>query len=150
MSEPTIRPGTAADRDALIDLVLAEAFEAEGRALDRAKVERGVERALAEPELARYWIAEADGAVAGAIAATREWSDWHGAHYWWIQFVYVAADRRGSGLVDALMGVVDAAARADHAFDLRLLVHPHNTRAVRAYEKIGFVAAPYLMMRRPL
>jgi ribosomal protein S18 acetylase RimI-like enzyme len=150
MSEPAIRDATAADRDALIELVIAEGFESEGRELDRTKVARGVDAALADPGLARYWIAEQDGRVVGAIASTREWSDWHGSAYWWIQFVYVAPDLRGTGLVDALMTAVEKAARADGAFDVRLLVHPHNTRAVRAYEKLGFVAAPYLMMRRPL
>jgi ribosomal protein S18 acetylase RimI-like enzyme len=92
---------------------------------------------------------EQDGRVIAAIAATTEWSDWHAAAYWWIQFVYVEPARRGQGMVDAMMAEVEAAARADAAAEVRLIVHPHNQRAVRAYEKLGFVAAPYLVLRKP-
>lgn len=134
----------------LVDFVVAEAIEAEARTVDRAIVERAVTAALANPELARYWVLEDDGQVIAAIAVTTEWSDWHAAAYWWVQFVFVEPARRGQGTVDALMAAVETAAAAEGGAEIRLIVHPHNTRAVRAYEKLGFVAAPYLVMRRPL
>jgi ribosomal protein S18 acetylase RimI-like enzyme len=150
VSEPVIRPGTPTDLAVLVDFVIAEAVEAEARTLDRATVERAVAAALADPELARYWVLEDAGEVLAAIAVTTEWSDWHAAAYWWVQFVFVDPTRRGQGTVDALMAAVEAAASSAGGAEIRLLVHPHNTRAVRAYEKLGFVAAPYLVMRRPL
>ncbi len=150
MSEPAIRAAVAADRDALIELVLAEAHEAEARVLERAVVARSVDAAFAQPDLVRYWVAEAATEVVGAIAATREWSDWNAAAYWWIQFVFVVPAWRGRGVVEALFTAVEAAARADGSPELRLLVHPDNQRAIRAYGRIGFVAAPYVVMRRPL
>ena len=35
---------------------------------------------------------------------------------------------------------------AEAAVELRLYVHPTNAHALRAYEKLGFVPLPYVMM----
>jgi ribosomal protein S18 acetylase RimI-like enzyme len=141
-----IRDATAADAPTLVDYVIAEAREAEGRTLERATVEGSVRAALADPSLARYWIAEISGARIGAVAVTREWSDWRNAAYWYIQFVFIVPEQRGRGVLGELVGhVLDAASR-EGAPELRLYVHPANARAIRAYQKLGFAPLPYLMM----
>jgi hypothetical protein len=53
-----IRDAVVADTELLVDFVIAEAREAEGRALDRESTRAAVAAALANPALARYWIAE--------------------------------------------------------------------------------------------
>lgn len=142
----TVRAATAADHRTLVDYVIAEATEAEARAIARATIEASVGAALADPALARYWIAEAAGAPIGAIAVTREWSDWCNGSYWYIQFVFVEPAHRGRGALAALVDEVRTAAARDGAPELRLYVHPTNARAIRAYEKLGFQPLPYVMM----
>jgi ribosomal protein S18 acetylase RimI-like enzyme len=141
-----IRPAVTTDLATLVDYVLAEALEAEDRAIPRPTIETSVGAALGDPALARYWIAEASGEPIGAIAVTREWSDWCNGSYWYIQFVFVAPTHRGRGVLRALVDEVRAAAARDGAPELRLYVHPANTRAIRAYEKLGFGPLPYVMM----
>src|SRR5262245_42961001 len=122
----TVRAATAADHETLVDYVITEATEAEGRSVARATIAAAVGAALADPALSRYWIAEASGAPIGAIAVTREWSDWNNGSYWYIQFVFVAVAHRGQGALRALVDEVRAAAGRDGAPELRLYVHPTN------------------------
>ena len=126
--------------------MIAEAREAEAREVARSTATAAVGAALADPALARYWIAELEASPVGAIAVTREWSDWRNAAYWWIQFVFVVPEQRGRGLLRALVDHVRAAATAEGAAEVRLYVHPSNARAIRAYEKLGFQPLPYRMM----
>lgn len=141
-----IRLAQPSDGTTLADYVIAEARESEGREVARETATASVAAALADPALARYWLAEADGAPIAAIAVTREWSDWRNAAYWWIQFVFVVPEQRGRGLLRALVEHVRAAAVAEGAAEVRLYVHPANERAIRAYEKLGFEPLPYRMM----
>jgi ribosomal protein S18 acetylase RimI-like enzyme len=109
-------------------------------------IEASVGAALADPGLARYWLLERCGAPIGAIAVTREWSDWCNASYWYIQFVFVEPAHRGGGGLRALVDEVRAEAARDGAPEVRLYVHRENARAIRAYEKLGFAQLPYMMM----
>ena len=51
---PHIRAATVADLDSLVDFACAMALETERKRLDPATVRRGIGRALAEPQRARY------------------------------------------------------------------------------------------------
>lgn len=150
MSAEAVRAASEADVPALVDMVLAEAREAEGAALDREVVTAAVTAAFRDPALARYWVLDGPDAPAGAIAAVREWSDWRNAAYWWIQFVYLAPEARGRGLLSRLVDRVKAEARADSAPELRLYVHRDNARAIHAYHRIGFAPRPYQIMAQRL
>ena len=97
MSSIWVRDATAADAPRLIDFVLAEAREAEGRSLEVGTVTASVTAALRDPALARYWLVGEGDAVVGAIAAVREWSDWQNAAYWWIQLAFLVPEARGRG-----------------------------------------------------
>jgi len=143
-----VRPATPRDIPTLVDFAAAEADEAEGRAAPREALERGIAAPFEDPRLARYWVLEHDGAVAGSVSVTTEWSDWNGAPYWYIQSVYLRPEVRGQGALALLVDAVERAAAHAGAAELRLYVHPLNARAMRAYHKLGFADLPYRMMSR--
>jgi GNAT superfamily N-acetyltransferase len=146
-----IRPARVEDVDALVAFTLQEANDAESVALDAAAVRRGVARALEDPALARYWIAvDGDGQAVASASITAEWSNFYGAHYWWVQSLFVSAPHRGSGLVDQLLDHLARTAASAGALDLRLYAHDGNARAHRVYRRCGFTRAPYVLMRRSL
>lgn len=146
-----IRSATLDDLDTLVAFTLREAQDAEDVSLDAAAVRRGVSRAIADPRLARYWIAEApDGSLAASASVTTEWSNFHGGHYWWVQSLFVEDAHRGRGLVDQLLDHLARQAAENGALDLRLYAHQDNARARRVYERCGFTLAPYVLMRRRL
>lgn len=146
-----IRPAGAEDVDVLVAFTLQEANDAEGLSLDAAAVRRGVARALEDPALARYWIAvDGDGQAVASASITAEWSNFYGAHYWWVQSLFVSAPHRGSGLVDQLLEHLARTAASAGALDLRLYAHDGNSRAHRVYHRCGFTRAPYVLMRRSL
>jgi GNAT superfamily N-acetyltransferase len=108
-----------------------------------------VARALDDPALARYWVVESAAAhVVASVSITTEWSNFHGAPYWWVQSLFVAAEHRGRGLAGLLLDHVAQAAASAGALDLRLYAHEDNARAHRVYERCGFTRAPYALMKR--
>jgi GNAT superfamily N-acetyltransferase len=145
-----VRDATEHDVPALVDFIVAEGREAEGRTLDPGVVTAAVTAAIRDPALARYWLAADGDRVRGAIGVVREWSDWRNTAYWWIQFVFVEPQARGQGLFDRLLDAVTSAAAVAAAPELRLYVHGDNARAIRAYHRLGFSASPYRMMVRPV
>jgi ribosomal protein S18 acetylase RimI-like enzyme len=146
-----VRPAVAADREAIVAFNHAMALETEGRELDRAILGRGVARALPDPARGRYFVAELDGAVAGCLMVTTEWSDWRDGWFWWIQSVYVAPAARGRGVYAALHGHVREAARAaGDVVGLRLYAERHNERAQHTYRRLGMVETDYRLFEEPL
>jgi GNAT superfamily N-acetyltransferase len=147
----TIRDAVHADIDTLVAFTLQEAREAERAERDVHGVTRGVRAPFDDRRVAAYWVAEtADHQVVASISVITEWSNFHGGDYWWIQSLFVAPEHRGSGLVDALVEHVARAARVAGALELRLYAHNSNHRALRAYQRCGFTAAPYIIMTRKL
>jgi GNAT superfamily N-acetyltransferase len=135
------RPGDAAR---LVRFNLALARETESRELDPAILGAGVERALADPERGRYFVAEMAGAAVGALLVTTEWSDWRNGWFWWIQSVYVEPRSRGRGVYSALHGHVrDAARSAGDVVGLRLYVERENARAQATYRRLGMTETGY-------
>lgn len=146
-----IRPATPDDVEVLVGFTLREAHDAEGVSLDPDRVRRGVAGALADPRLARYWLAEApEGRPAASASVTTEWSNFHGGHYWWVQSLFVEDAHRGRGLVDQVLDHLARAAAEDGALDLRLYAHEANARALHVYRRCDFTPAPYVLMRRRL
>src|ERR1041385_8043626 len=97
-----IRPATPADAATIAAFNAAMALETEHKRLNPATLRAGVERAIEQPDAARYFLAEIAGQVAGQLMITFEWSDWRNANFWWIQSVYVAPEFRGRGVFRAL------------------------------------------------
>ena len=146
-----VRAARTADLAAIADFNAAMALETEARALDRAVLGRGVERAFGDPARGRYFVAESEGRVVGCLMLTTEWSDWRDGWFWWIQSVYVAPAARGRGVYAALHGHVrEAAHAAGDVVGLRLYAERHNERAQRTYRRLGMVETDYLLFEELL
>ena len=145
-----VRDATSSDIDTIVAFTIREASEAEGFSAKKPAVTRGVTGAFGDQPVARYWVAEAAGQVVGSISVVKEWSNFRGGHYWWIQSLFLVPEHRGTGLVELLLDHVTRVAEGAGALDVRLYVHSSNERAVQAYSRCGFTRAPYLMMTRRL
>lgn len=146
----TLRHAAEDDIPRLVAFTLQEARESEGYEANEAAVRRGVEGAFGERPFATYWVAECGGEPVASISVVKEWSNFRGGHYWWIQSVFIVPEHRGTGLIAQLIDHVTSAARAGGALDLRLYAHASNDRALRAYRRCGFTTAPYELMTRRL
>lgn len=145
----TIRSAKRSDVQTLVAFTLAEAREAESAQLELQAATRGVEAAFDTPPAATYWVAEdPDGEVVASISVVKEWSNFHGGHYWWIQSLFVSPAHRGHGMAERLLDFVAREASANDALDLRLYAHESNERALSVYRRSGFTIAPYVIMAR--
>jgi GNAT superfamily N-acetyltransferase len=145
-SSIAVRAAHIADIDLLVDWAAAMAWETEHKRLDPNTLRRGISAVFAQPRRGRYFIAERDGAAAGTLMLTTEWSDWRCGDWWWIQSVYVAPEHRRAGVFTALYRHVEAQARADaEVCGLRLYVEKENAVAQRTYTGLGMDDAGYHM-----
>ena len=139
-----IRDAVPGDLASVVDFNLRLAAETEGKTLDRDVLTLGATRALREPELLRYWVAEAGGRLVGQAAVTREWSDWRNGWIWWFQSVYVDVEFRRLGVFRALHRHVRQAALTEgDVIGLRLYVEAANSRAQATYRALGMVPGGY-------
>ena len=146
MDPMTLRGATLDDAEVIAAYNAAMAYETEHKRLDPPTLRSGVERAIRQPELARYFLAEQAGRVVGQLMITTEWSDWRDGVFWWIQSVYVHPDARGLGVFKALYRHVEAIARAKgDVCGLRLYVEHENGRAQDVFRKLGMRDAGYLV-----
>ena len=140
-----IRPATPADAAVIAAFNAAMALETEHKRLDADTLRAGVERAIAQPAAARYFLGEIGGQVAGQLMITFEWSDWRNADFWWIQSVYVHPDFRARGVFRALYRHVEQLARQAKACGLRLYVERDNANAQEVYRRLGMENAGYFV-----
>lgn len=146
-----IRDAVADDALLLARWAQAMALETEGKQLSDGDILPGVARGIAEPLLARYFVAETDGKPVGTLMLTTEWSDWRNGLWWWIQSVYVPPEARRRGVYRALHAHVRALADADPCVcGLRLYVEKGNLAAQRAYAALGMRDAHYLVFEQAL
>jgi GNAT superfamily N-acetyltransferase len=150
MMRPLIRDAVLSDTPAIVEFNRLLAIETENKVLDTTILTRGVERALAEPDRLRYWVAEiGDGAearVVGQTAITREWSDWRNGWLWWLQSVYITEQFRGRGIFKALYRRIYEEALADNVVGLRLYVENSNLRAQQTYQALGMKPGGYSVL----
>lgn len=139
-----IRPARAEDAGLLARWAQAMALETENKILPDAEVLPGIARGIAEPSLARYFMAEQDGVPVGTLMFTFEWSDWRNGLWWWIQSVYVPQEFRRRGIYRAMYAHVRALADADAGVcGIRLYVEKDNHAARSTYEALGMQDAHY-------
>lgn len=120
------------------------AWETERRRLPLPRVTAGVKALLTDPARGTYYIAEVDGAIAGQLLITYEWSDWRNGNFWWIQSVYVDKPFRGQGVFRQLFEHVRSLAkRRRDICGLRLYMDAHNGTARRAYERLEMKHTEY-------
>ncbi len=133
-----VREATHADAAIIAGFNCALAMESEGVALDIAKVRQGIDKALDQSSLCRYFVAEIDGGVVGQTMVTYEWSDWQAGILWWIQSVYVHPAYRGRGVFAAIYRrIAEMARRQRDSRGIRLYVHETNVRAMAVYRHLG-------------
>jgi GNAT superfamily N-acetyltransferase len=144
-----VRPARPSDADALVISTLGNAWESERVKLDPAKVRSAVAALLADAAKGQAFVAEDGGKVVGSLYFNAEWSDWHGAWYWWLQSVFVVPERRGQGVYSALYEAVqEAARRQGDVRSIRLYVERHNEAALRAYRGHGMKETEYLVFEQ--
>ncbi len=146
--EVAIRPARLDDAAAIVEFNHRLALESENKALDHETLTKGVDAALRDPRLARYFVAVAGEKQVGQIMITEEWSDWRNGLIWWLQSVYVHAEWRGRGVFRLLLNKVVAQGKAAGVIGLRLYVEHHNSRAQETYRRSGFADAGYQVMER--
>ena len=123
----TIRPATAADLDAVVELELTCL---RSDAWSRGLVEQGIAAAL--PTVS-YLVAEVDGVVVGHAVASAAGDDAE------LQRIAVDPAYRRRGLAGELLAAVESRAAADGATRLLLEVREDNAMAAAFYERRGFV-----------
>jgi len=139
-----VRPARAQDADDIARFNLAMALETEGKALDPATLRAGVDAVLADARHGFYLVAEADGANAGCLMITYEWSDWRNGQWWWLQSVYVPEEFRRRGVFRALHAEAERRARATSGvIGLRLYVERENVNAQSTYARLGMHDSGY-------
>ena len=139
-----IRQANPADAPVIAEFNLRLAKETEGLQLDPACVRSGVAALLADPAKGIYYLAEVQGAIAGQLMITYEWSDWRNGNIWWIQSVYVRQEFRRMGVFRELFNYLHALARRQQEVcSLRLYMHSENHTARRSYEKLGMRPTHY-------
>ncbi len=144
--EILIRPARAEDAHDIARFNLAMAQETEGKALDPARLRAGVDAVVADSRHGFYLVAEADGANAGCLMITYEWSDWRNGQWWWLQSVYVPEEFRRRGIFRALHAEAERRARATSGvIGLRLYVERDNVDAQSTYARLGMHDAGYRM-----
>ncbi len=140
-----IRSATLADVPDLCAWNAAMAWETERKALDPARLHRGVAGVFAQPARGFYLLAERAGVAVGSLLLTYEWSDWRAGDFWWIQSVYVVADARRHGVFRALYAAAEQRARDAGAVGLRLYVETDNATAQATYAGLGMRRCHYAM-----
>ncbi len=142
--ELNIRQAAVADAQVITGFNLRLAEESEGRRLDAATVQAAVAALLKDSAKGRYYVAEAEGAIAGQLMITQEWSDWRNAQIWWIQSVYVKPELRRAGVFRAMFNHLRALAqKRKDVCSLRLYVHEENNRAKESYLRLGMTRTHY-------
>ncbi|MEX2176430.1 MAG: GNAT family N-acetyltransferase [Pirellulaceae bacterium] len=145
----SIRSARLDDVPGIVEFNIRLAWENEHRRLAEETIAAGVRRALSQPDLCRYFVAEQEGRLVGQAMVTFELTDWRDGVLWWLQSVYVAEAHRSQGVFRALFGHIRKLAEAEpEVRGLRLYVERENERAQRVYEQLGLRPSGHLVYER--
>ncbi len=100
--------------------------------------------------LVRFWLIEDESEVVGYVCLGLGFSIEVGGRDFWIDDLYVRADRRGRGVGAAALTLVEAASRALGARRLCLEIRGDNDAAGRLYERCGYIAHDRSLMSKML
>ncbi len=141
---------TAADLDALADL-LYELFTLESDFRpERGKQLRGLRLILDTPGIGRLFVLRVDGTVAGMANALITVSTAEGGAVVLLEDVIVKASLRGHGLGRRLVDHVLAWAADAGMARVTLLADKDNAAALAFYGRIGFESSAMRVLRRNL
>jgi hypothetical protein len=151
------RPATLDDLDELVEMQKLCAFESEGLELtDEVALRRGVRVPLESPHIAEYFVVDAppepasDRRIASCLMVTKEWSDWRGGEWHYINSVYTRRPYRGTGAYKALFGYLcrrcTDGSRPLPVLGLRLYYDEANDAAHEAYCRLRMQDTGYRLM----
>jgi GNAT superfamily N-acetyltransferase len=141
-----IRQAQPQDAEVIARFNVALASESENLALDPSVVRPGVEAVLRDWSKGVYFVAVAEGQIAGQVMITYEWSDWRNGNIWWLQSVYVDKKFRRRGIFKALFNhVIAEAERRSDVCTVRLYMDQHNEAARGTYERLGMKQTNYVV-----
>jgi GNAT superfamily N-acetyltransferase len=145
-SEIEIREAESAEWQVIAGFQIKMAKETEDELLDSDIVSEGVQAVFNNPELGRYYVAEAEGHIIASLLITCEWSDWRNAFVWWLQSVYVIPAYRKMGVFRKMYRHIQQQAiqRRDVA-GIRLYMVSENHTAGQVYQKMGMDGKKYRM-----
>ena len=142
MTGYSIRPGTAADVPAILDLIrgLAEYERAPDQVTcDEARLRESLYPAAGKAD-AEVLIAEADGAPAGFAVFFHNYSTWWGRRGLYLEDLFVRPEMRGRGIGKGLLQALARIARERDCARLEWSVLDWNQPAIDFYKSLG--AAP--------
>lgn len=146
----TIDFATAADLDAMADL-LYELFTLESDFQpEREKQLRGLRLILDDPQIGRLFVVRVDGEIAGMANALITVSTAEGCRVLILEDVIVRAKFRGQQLGRRLIEHILDWARASGLPRVTLLADKDNAGALAFYEKLGFERSAMTVLRKAL
>ena len=108
-----IRNAKLNDIETIAKYNIAMALETENKNLDKDTITKGVTSVVMDKSKGLYWVVEIDGALAGQLMVTYEWSDWRNGIIWWIQSVYVLTAHRKQGIFRVLFKHIENLAKVN-------------------------------------
>lgn len=136
--EITIRPAQPTDWETIAGFQIAMAAETENVKLEEATINAGVIAVFSNPNLGRYFVAEAGNRIIASQMVTYEWSDWRNSQVWWLQSVYVIPEFRRQGVFRKMYNHVKTLVEHNKEISgIRLYMIHHNHTASKVYENMG-------------
>lgn len=144
-----IAPATAADLDAVVDLLAAQMAE-HNITIAREGIAAAVRGMLADARRGFILVARDGAETIGLAYVAFTWSLEHGGLTSWLEELYVLPARREHGTGRALLLAALETARAAGCAATDLEVDADHRRAERLYERHGFHRLPRARWVRPL
>jgi GNAT superfamily N-acetyltransferase len=130
---------TPATLETALDL-MSRLYTEAGAEHDRPRARRAMERLFANPEAGGAWFIDAAGEVAGYLVVTACFSLEFGGAFGLLDELYFNEPWRGKGLGAHAIAFAEQWCRASDMDALRLEVAHANARALRLYQRAGFVS----------
>ncbi|MBK6744778.1 MAG: GNAT family N-acetyltransferase [Hydrogenophilales bacterium] len=142
-----IRLATAADLDAMIELIGMLFTLEPDNVFEPAKARRGRQMLLGHPDNAAVWVADQDGTVVGMCSAQIVISTAEGGPSAWIEDLIAAPALRGQGIGRQLLDAVAAWAARRGLTRLQLLADQHNQAALDFYRHMDWQGTRLICLR---
>jgi ribosomal protein S18 acetylase RimI-like enzyme len=140
----SVRVATIDDAGQIASFQEQMAWETEELKLDPGIIGAGIQAVFEDSSKGRYFIAEAEGRIAGSLLITYEWSDWRNSWVYWIQSVYVAPEFRRKGIYRTLYAhIQEIVNQKDDVAGIRLYVEQENYTAQQTYASLGMDGQHY-------
>lgn len=144
--EITIRPITAADCEAVIEMMkVFYASDAVSTNGSQEIFEADVKNCISENPYLEGYVFETEKGIEGYAMVAKSFSTEFGKPCKWIEDLYIKESLRGSGAGTKFMKYIETK-YPDSIF--RLEVEEENTGAVRLYEKMGYTRIYYEEMAK--